>query len=253
MFFLLSKILRILLSPVFWMVVFAIIIILSKNKRRKKRTTFVLILTLFFFTNPFIADEFMRAWETKAVHQNNLKTYDVGILLTGMCTYDKQFDRINFDNSSDRILQCMDLYHKGFIKKIFISGGSGKVREPEFLEAKLLHDYLVSNGIPDEDVDFEIVSRNTHENAVESARILKPETSNQSFLLITSAFHMKRSIMCFNKQGFKCDYYSTNRYAGNRKFHIEHLIVPKLSALNYWEILLKEWVGIIMYKIKNYV
>ncbi len=220
----------------------------------KKKQLFIAATAMFlFFSNPFIADEFMRQWEVPAIQQEKMHNYDVGILLTGMCTYDQTFNRINFENSSDRLLQTVDLYHKGIIQKIFISGGSGKLREPDFLEARLLYDFMVQSGIPKEDIAYEIKSRNTHENSLESAQYLQPQTSDSTFLLITSAFHMRRAAACYKKAGFECDYYSTDRLTGNRKFHIEHLIVPSVSALHRWEILLREWTGSIMYKLNGYV
>ncbi len=253
MFFILSKLLRVFLTPVFWMFALFVIALIVKQKKLKIRFYFTSVLLLIIFTNPFIADEFMRQWEVPAVQHEELLTYDVGILLTGMCTYDKQFDRTNFNQASDRMLQCMDLYHKGIIRKIFISGGSGKVREPDFLEAKLIYDFLVQSGIPKEDIAYETVSRNTHENAVESARYLQPENSYETYLLITSAFHMRRAAACFANEGFEFACYSTDRFTGDRKFHIEHLIIPNASALNRWDVLFREWTGIIMYKLKGYV
>jgi uncharacterized SAM-binding protein YcdF (DUF218 family) len=253
MFFLLSKILIVFLSPMTWIGLLIIISLFSKKKSLKKRINIATVSVFIFFSNPFIADEFMRAWEIPATNQADLNRYDVGIVLTGMCTYDTQFQRINFDKASDRLLQAIDLYHKGYIDKIFISGGSGKVREPNFHEAKLLHDYLVMTGIPDSDVDYEIESRNTHENAMVTAKYLNVAESDSRFLLITSAFHMRRAAACFKQAGFVCDYYSTDRYTGDRKYHIEHLFIPSVSAFHRWEVLFKEWIGLIMYKIKNYV
>ncbi|MDA3911531.1 MAG: YdcF family protein [Bacteroidales bacterium] len=252
-FFIASKILRVFLSPLVWITILLILALLKKESIKKKQLFIAVTAMFLFFSNPFIADEFMRQWEVPAIQQEKMEKYDVGILLTGMCTYDSQFKRTNFENSSDRLLQCMDLYHKGKIQKIFISGGSGKLREPDFLEAKLLYDFLIQSGIPKEDVAYETKSRNTHENAIESARYLQPQTSDSTFLLITSAYHMRRAAACYKKAGFECDYYSTDRFTGARKFHIEHLIVPSISALHRWEILFREWTGIIMYKLNGYI
>ncbi|MGM0649456.1 MAG: YdcF family protein [Bacteroidota bacterium] len=207
-----------------------------------------------FFTNGFIADEFMRWWEVPAVQHSEMDApYDVGILLTGMCTYDEQFDRINFNRSSDRLLQTMELYQKGIIKGIFISGGSGDMRNLDFEEARVLYDFLVSSGIPAEDIAYEVRSRNTAENAIESARYLQPEKSDSTYLLITSGYHLRRASACFRKQGFDFDMYSTDRFTGDRKFHVEHLLIPRTEALTRWEILFRETIGFTVYKLKGYV
>lgn len=253
MFFFLSKILRTCISPIFWIAVILTVTLITKNKTSKIRLIVAATCMFLFFSNNFIADEFMRAWEIKAVHQEDIQEhYDVGILLTGICTYDATYDRTCYKNSSDRLLQTMDLYHRGIIKNIFITGGSGYIREPEFKEAKLLYDFLVQSGIPKENINFEVKSRNTHENAVESAQYLRPETSDSTFLLITSAYHMRRAKACFIKEGFNCDVYSTDIYTGKRKYHIEHMLIPRLDAFVRWEIMFREVSGMLMYKINNY-
>lgn len=254
MYFVLSKILRYVFSPVLWIAILIIAALLMKNVRHKKRLWIIAGVMFLFFTNTFIADECMRLWEIPAVQQNELNApYDVGILLTGMCTYDETYNRINFNRSSDRLLQTMDLYHKGIIKHIFISGGSGELRQPDFQEAQILYDFLVQSGIPAADVAYEIKSRNTAENAIESAQVLKPETSDSTYLLITSGYHLRRAAACFRKQGFDVDLYSTDRFTGKRKYHVEYLLLPQPEALNRWEILLIETNGMLMYKLKGYV
>lgn len=254
MFFSLSKIMRFLISPLFWIAAVFVVSLFVKKWYIKKRLLVISGLMFLFFTNTFIADEFMRWWEKPAVKHTEMDVpYDVGILLTGMCTWDAEFERINFENSSDRLLQTMELYQQGLIKKIFISGGSGDIRQPEFQEAALLHDYLVRAGIPDEDVAWEAESRNTAENSIKTAQYMNPESTDSTFLLITSAYHMRRAQACFEKQGFELDTYSTDRFTGKRKFHIDYLLLPRVDAMLRWEVLIKEYTGMIMYKLKGYV
>jgi uncharacterized SAM-binding protein YcdF (DUF218 family) len=254
MYFVLSKILRHVFSPVLWIAILIIAALLMKNARHRKRLWIITGVMFLFFTNTFVADECMRMWEIPAVQQYELNApYDVGILLTGMCTYDETYNRINFNRSSDRLLQTMDLYHKGIIKHIFISGGSGELRHPDFQEARILYGFLVRSGIPATDVAYEIKSRNTAENAIESARVLTPETSDSTYLLITSGYHLRRASACFRKQGFNPDLYSTDRFTGKRKYHVEYLLLPRPEALNRWKILLLETNGMLVYKLKGYV
>ncbi len=254
MYFVLSKILRHVFSPLLWIAILIIVSLVMKNAKLRKRLWIILGVMFLFFTNTFIADEFMRMWEIPAVQQHELNApYDVGILLTGMCSYDDTYNRINFNRSSDRLLQTMDLYHKGIIKKIFIAGGSGELRRPDFLEARILCDFLVQSGIPAADVAYEIKSRNTAENAIESARVLAPEKTDSTYLLITSGYHLRRAAACFRKQGFDVDLYSTDRFTGPRKFHFEYMLLPRPEALQKWKILLLETNGMLVYKLKGYV
>ncbi len=253
MFFILSKILHYILAPLVWIMALLIISIIIKNNSRKRKLRIIAFILLILFTNPFIQDEFMRSWEINAVQISELKeNYDYGIVLTGMITYDSKYERINFLRSADRIFQTLDLYKRGIITKIFITGGSGLLFDQENKEAILLKDYLIHIGIPEEDILIESESKNTYENALETAKILKPEENNDTYLLITSAFHMRRAAGCFKKQGFKFDQFVTDRYAGNRKYELHHLIVPKAGALQRWTILVREVSGFIIYKIVGY-
>ncbi len=84
---------------------------------------------------------------------------------------------------------------------LFISGGTvyqRKGAEPEALAAKRI---AMELGVPEEMITIETNSRNTWENAVETKRILM-QKAKQKIILVTTAYHMKRSVMCFEAQGF---------------------------------------------------
>lgn len=226
----------------------------TKNARRKKRCFIAALLVLAFFTNDFIVDEFMRAYETKAIPDSEIKgTYDVGIVLGGMMVYDKTLKRDQFDRASDRIFQALRLYKEGKIKKILIDGGSGSILEADVLEGPLMKTYLVKIGIPDSVLMVEPHSRNTHENATMAKPLLDSVAPHGRYMLITSASHMPRAIRCFEKVGIHTDPYSTDRYAGPRKFIFDHIFIPDKFALMGWDVLLHEWIGMVTYKISGYI
>lgn len=253
MFFFLSKILQYFFYPLVWITIVVLASFIIKKIKIKHKLRVIAMIMFFLFSNPFIEDEFMRLWEIQTLRTDEItKTYDYGIVLSGMISYDSKFERINFLRSTDRILQALDLYKAGIIKKIFITGGSGLLFDQEHKEAYILRNYLIRIGIPDEDILIESISRNTYENAIESAKILKPKDNTESYLLITSAFHMRRASACFKKQGFEFDVFSTDRYAGSRKFNLDHMIVPKPESLARWSILFRELFGFITYKIMGY-
>ncbi|HOY38759.1 MAG TPA: YdcF family protein [Bacteroidales bacterium] len=253
MFFVLSKILQYLLMPVSWLIILVISLLLLKKEKTRKRIIVSIAVILIVFTNPFLINISMRAWETDTVDKAQLKpSYDYGILLTGMLSYDSKYKRINFWRSSDRLLQTIDLYYDGRIDKILIAGGSGDVLNQEIKEASVLKEYLVHIGIPEEDIITEIHSRNTHENAVETVKILSKLHPGAQCLLITSAFHMRRAHACFKKAGMNCDVYVTDRFGGPVSFKPDKLLVPKVEALGNWTLLIHEVSGFIMYKIMRY-
>jgi len=252
MFFLLSKLLVFLITPLVWILgLLACAFIVKDDRRRKKMLGWTLILAL-FFSNGFIFDEAARAWEIPAKPHNEVKQYEYGIVLGGMSAYDPAFQRAQFYRGVDRLIQTVELYRKGYIKKIIFTGGSGRILHPEMKEGNYINRYLLYMGIPKEDFLIESESQNTRENATLTKKLLGENNIKGEFLLITSAFHMRRSVGCFNKVGLTVDPYSTDRYSGPRKFEFDHMFIPNISALNDWTNLIHEIVGYITYKISGY-
>ncbi len=254
MFFIISKLLSFLITPLTW--VFALLLwsLLTKDVRKRRKLLIITFCVFYFFSNSFILDEFMRPYETPAIAESQLQgKYDAGIVLGGMIAYDHTNIRPQFDRAVDRLMQAVTLYKDGKIRKILISGGSGSILESDALEAPILRDYLVKLGIPDSCILTEKYSKNTHENAVFSKHITDSLNKNGRYVLITSAFHMPRSMRCFQKAGINVTAYSADRYSGPRKFVFDHVFIPNIYALDGWNVLLHEWLGFLTYKISGYI
>jgi uncharacterized SAM-binding protein YcdF (DUF218 family) len=253
LFFIISKILDFLIEPLVWLIVLLVVSLLSKNPKRKRRFLLTAIVLLVVFSNSFLLDEAMRAWETPATKISALTgTYDAGIVLSGMVTYDNSFDRIQFNRRNDRLMQAISLYKMKKIKKIVFSGGSGSLVYTYLKESEMVKKFLVEIGIPAEDIIIENKSNNTRENAIFTKDILQHEFPNGKFLLFTSAFHMRRAVACFKKAGIEVTPYSTDRYSGPRKYYPDHLLVPNAGTLFDWNSLLHEIIGYGIYKIMGY-
>lgn len=254
MFFTLSKLLAFVVSPIFWVFLIALTGLFYKDKRKKNLFFGSALALLYFFSNEFIFDEVMRSWEVPAITVYQSNSYDVGIVLGGMSTYDAKLKRIHFYGGVDRLLQAVELYNRGCIKKIFISGGSGSIVNKDDREAIPLKAFLLSIHIPEADVLIESESKNTHENAVYTKEALNKKYPNGGrFLLITSGFHLPRALRCFQKEGLEVSPYSTDRYSGKRKFHPDHLFIPYSQTLFSWDVLCHEWLGFITYKLSGYI
>jgi uncharacterized SAM-binding protein YcdF (DUF218 family) len=253
MFFILSKILSFLFIPLVWIIALLLFALLSKNAKRKKQALLTAALLLILLSNSFLFDECMRMWEVPAAHATELQpVYDAGIILSGVLSYDHSFDRLQFNRRNDRLMQAIELYKTGRIKKLFFTGGSGSLVYRDNKESQMVKRFLTSIGIPEHDIIIEDASNNTHENAQFSKPILASNFNNGKFLLITSAFHMRRSVACFNKQEIVVTPYSVDRYSGPRKYQFDHLLVPHSETLFNWDSLIHEWVGYAVYKIVGY-
>ena len=254
MFFFLSKILQFLISPVSWVFVLLLWGILSKNQKRKKRLIISSLLVFYIFSNSFIVDEVMRGYEERDLKYSEItETYDVVIVLGGFVTDDPTQELEGFHSSSDRLFHAIKLYKTGVAKKIMIVSGSGVITNQDEKEALVIENYLLKIGIPKADLLIESESKNTHENAVNTALILNEKYVDGKYLLVTSGFHMPRAIKCFEKAGLSTTPFSVDQQAGERKFLFDHLFIPDTYALVKWEILLHEWTGFITYKMAGYI
>ena len=255
MFFFLSKTLYYFLMPATWLCIVFTWALFSKKPRRKRRLLRTGVLMLWFFTNPFIINQALKLWEVPPTPLKQVtKTYDVGIVLTGVTNTDKKpHDRVYLDKGGDRITQALMLYRRGNIKKILITGGSFDPKQSlERAEAYLLKQILLQAKVPAQDIVIETKARNTRENAVNTAQILKQQFPNQSYLLITSAFHIRRSLGCFAKAGIRATPFSVDFYTSDKGFAFPFSLFPAEKALYKWYVLTHEIVGYVVYKTLGY-
>jgi uncharacterized SAM-binding protein YcdF (DUF218 family) len=247
MFFILSKLLLFLISPLTWIILFCIVALFSKNTLSQKKYLKAALLFSIFFSNTFIFDRFMNAWEIKAIPDDKISKFDAAIVLTGMVTYDSKIKRLEFNDRTDRLMQAIQLYKENKVDKIILCGGPATMSGDDIMEAPVLKLYLEKMGIPGYDILLESKSRNTHENAVNMKLMLDQTFPGGKYLLISSGWHLRRATACFIKEGIKIMPYSTDRYSGPIKFDIDYLLIPSSETLFNWEKLTHEWVGTICY------
>lgn len=255
MFFFLSKILAFIIAPYTWL--FFGLIFLLKKVWHTPYKKWVLGLTIFMYviSNSFLMDEIVRAWEyTDDDIYLKATKYDMAIVLGGMSRVDERQERADFNFSGDRLFQTLELYHKGRVKKLFISGGSGSISHPEQREAIYIKKYLQNIAIPDSNIIIESNSKNTYENAIFTKHMLDSMQFKGTILLVTSSFHMRRALAIFEKAGYKnLTPYVTNKITGIRKFEFDYCFIPNIEAVFSLNLILHEMAGYITYKIKGYL
>ncbi|RBQ03413.1 YdcF family protein [Pedobacter miscanthi] len=243
MFFILSKILLFLIKPIVWIGVLLILALAAKRPKRKKQYLLLSLIVFFFFSNDFIAGKILNTYEAG---YPKTQQYDVGIVLGGFSGLNKRNNEIAFTGASDRLFQTISLYRKGQIKQILLSSGSANLINKEIKEADLAVKYLKLTGIPDSAILIENQSRNTIENARYSLALIDQKNPKAKVLVITSAWHIPRAKLVFDKQATrKIEYYPTD-FRGSTEFDLNDFIIPSASALGVWELLFKEWIGLIV-------
>ena len=104
---------------------------------------------------------------------------------------------------------------------------------------------LTQLGVPTDLMIFETKSRNTYENAIFSAQLAHPEKT-QNWLLVTSAYHMPRSIGCFRKAGWNVSaapagYFTTGSFRKISAFDSAQQIYFLTLALHEYAGLISYW------------
>ncbi|MBW7468049.1 YdcF family protein [Pontibacter aydingkolensis] len=253
MFFILSKTLHFLLMPIIWVVVLLLLAVFLKSPKWKRNSLLSALGLLLLFSNPLISNEAWRAWEIEAKPISEVDNYDVAVILTGVTSYREDVpDRIHTSKGSDRFLHPLQLYRMGKIDKILITGGSGYVLADRIPEAEQIEKILLMAGVAEEDILTESNSRNTRENATNTAAFLQKHPGFNKVLLVTSAFHMRRAAACFEKAGVKADSFTADFYGYERRFTPDELIIPNASAFNTWHVLIHEVAGYLIYKLLGY-
>ncbi|WP_205502558.1 YdcF family protein [Rufibacter psychrotolerans] len=253
MFFLLSKLLQYLISPLLWIIALLVLGLVFKNPAKKRKAYAAGILLLLFFTNPFLVNEAWLAWEPAPVLMRQVQQYDAVIVLTGVTEPNKSpHDRVHYGEGAERILDAIQLYKMGKLQKIIISGGSGAIKDVARTEARHLQQTALYAGVPRHAILLEERSRNTRENALFTKELLGTQPQGQRLLLITSAFHLRRAQGCFEKAGLPVDPFPADFQTHDRSFYPDDLLIPDAEALWKWSRLIHEWVGYLTYKVLGY-
>jgi uncharacterized SAM-binding protein YcdF (DUF218 family) len=243
--FVFSKLFGLLLNPSLWIVVAMLLAWAARDKRLRGRwLTAATVMTL-FFTNGWVVKNLLSRYSAKPMPMRQGETYDAAILLAGMAGYDPKSDWAYFTQDADRFIQTLWLYSRGHVRKIIVQGGQGDpFAGHPFVEAEFLVGKFKEMGVPDSDIVWEGRSRNTKESAMETRRLADSLGVKGPLVLVTSAYHMPRSLWLFKSQGMEVKPYPTgfvSKPSGD-PFSWRSLI-PSTGALDMWRILMHEVVG----------
>ena len=115
----------------------------------------------------------------------------------------------------DRIISAAALALRYPNARVVFSGGSANVISNDAREADFAGAIFESLGVAKSRLIMERASRNTVENAQFSKALVAPK-DGERWLLVTSAFHMPRSIGLFRKAGFAVEPYPVDWRVGDR-------------------------------------
>jgi uncharacterized SAM-binding protein YcdF (DUF218 family) len=145
-----------------------------------------------------------------------------------------------------RIVAAAALAHQYPNARIVFSGGSSNLVSNDAREADYAGAIFESLGVAKTRLIMDRRSRNTLENAEFSKAIAAPK-AGERWLLVTSAFHMPRSVGLFRKAGFAVEPYPVDWRVGGRDdlFAFSNLAVDGLGRT---DLAVREWLGLIAYR-----
>lgn len=153
-------------------------------------------------------------------------------------------------DGAERLAATAELARRFPQAQVVITGGQGDGTGPDRPEADVAADLLVAWGVSPDRIVLERGSRNTRENAVLTYDVVQPK-ADQTWIVVTSAFHMPRAIGCFRAAG----------WTGLAAWPVDFRTIrggPFLGrqnaaeGLELFDLAAKEWIGLAAYRFGGY-
>lgn len=256
MFYVLSKILDMFFSPLTWALLFGGAGLSWKRGRRisgrRRLLPFVGLAILFLFSTGPVSNALFGGLERSAKKtMRDDVAYDAAVLLGGIADDRAMISsgQPSYNDNVERLLATYDLLRQGRARYAILSGGPVDASRAAASEAVVLADQLVSWGIEPGRIVIENRAMNTRENAVYSAEIVR-ERGWSKVVIVTSAFHMSRSIGCFRAVGLDVDTLPVDYRTFDGRFSGDWM--PRAHFLDVSTSALREWAGRVIYKARGY-
>jgi uncharacterized SAM-binding protein YcdF (DUF218 family) len=185
-------------------------------------------------------EERFPAWDERRGAPNGI------VVLGGALTPDVSEARnvVALNEAAERMTVAVDLARRYPNARIVFSGGIGLMTGTH-TEAQVALKLFESLGLSRERIVLEDRSRNTYENAVFSREIAQPKPGER-WLLVTSAYHMPRSMGIFRKAGFAVEPHPADwRTRGTRD--ALQVFDTVGDGLRRTDTAVREWVGLVAY------
>jgi uncharacterized SAM-binding protein YcdF (DUF218 family) len=215
----------------------------------------LMILAIFYLTgHSVLINELCLLWEPAPLVVSDttqlVPASKVCVILGGYSGFDHARNRVGFTEACERLFYPLQNILNHRIDTVILTGGSASIVMKKYYESNHIAKYLKGYGVNGNRIFIDAKSRNTYENAVETKKILDTLKITEPVLLVTSAFHMRRSMGCYDKAGVKYIAYPVH-YLGNatRDYNLEAWLIPSTGAMSTFQTLLREVVGMISYKI----
>ncbi|MDO9706815.1 YdcF family protein [Paracraurococcus lichenis] len=170
-----------------------------------------------------------------------------GIVVLGGAVEQRLFEERGLpalNGAAERMVEPVALLRRHPEARLVFTGGSASLVPGALSEADVARRLWRDLGVPEERMRFETESRNTHENAVNTLRLVRPQPG-ETWLLVTSASHMPRSMGVFRKAGWQVIAWPVNYRTGHGiASWLETAFPVRLQEFEWGT---REWVGLLAY------
>jgi uncharacterized SAM-binding protein YcdF (DUF218 family) len=263
MFVFLSKLLPPFVYPLGLSCLLIILALILGRRIKLQHVILVLaLLTLWICGNRWFAYGLALSLESRYQTPNPIPNEEVLVVLGGG-TDPAEAPRktIEMNGAGDRVLYAARLYQEGKARYVLVSGGRLGWDSGESTPAAEMASLLEWLGVPGANIWQQDRSQNTAEDAQFCASLLREKGINR-ILLVTSAWHMPRSVMLFKAQGLEViplptDYNVTQAsweqsWKGDWREIVLNLF-PSVDNLGLTSRMLKEYLGLFVYDLKGWL
>lgn len=264
MFVFLSKLLPLFIYPLGLASALLILGLVFSSRRKLQTACMALALVLLWVGgNPWVSASLMRSLEWRYLPPTPAPAAEAIVVLGGG-TDPAEFPRstTEINGSGDRVLYGVQLYREGKAPLVLLSGGSITfLGEHPSAPAEQMAEIMQWAGVPESALVLQSRSQNTYEDVLYCSQILR-ERGIERILLVTSAFHMPRSVALFEHQGFKVipaptDYKVTeqgwkNLFSGDLPSKLVSFL-PNVNDMAQTTLALKEYIGMAVYRLRGWM
>jgi len=250
--FFLSKFLSALTQPIFWLALWWALSLLIMKHRRVSAVVMLwlglLILGLLGFQA--IPDALLRPLENRypTPNEEDIERHTGIIVLGGAFQHPDSYTfhgQVPLGEAAERMTVPIALIRQHPHLQLVFSGGEGRLLATGVTESALARTFFNQQGLPVSKLRLEAGSRTTRENAQRVAALLG-EDCNKPWLLVTSAWHMPRSMAEFETVGCSVTAYPVDFRTGERTPLSEYSLA---NSLLRWQTGLHEWFGLLVYSL----
>ena len=155
----------------------------------------------------------------------------------------KAHGQVPLGDAAERMTVPITLMRKFPNFELIFSGGEGRLVPTGTTEAELAGVFYTEQGVDMKRVTLESQARTTRENAIRVAALLG-ERCKQPWLLVTSAWHIPRSMAEFQAVGCNVTAYPVDFRTGEETSWTEYSMAGSLMA---WQTALHEYLGMFVY------